>query len=150
MKRRDMLKAGLVAGAALSTSGRLLAKAYNWEDPFPVKGKVTVAEFGAKWCAGCPEMEVIFNKVKDYYGDRVAMVYVDMDKYQGIEEKYLIDRMPSQRFFDVHGSRSGTTTGRSRRRSSKSVSRFCSSTPKRTVRRASSDKRNTGRFCYSA
>ncbi len=103
MKRRDMLKAGLVAGAALSTSGRLLAKAYNWEDPFPVKGKVTVAEFGAKWCAGCPEMEVIFNKVKDYYGDRVAMVYVDMDKYQGIEEKYLIDRMPSQRFFDVHG-----------------------------------------------
>ncbi len=103
MKRRDVVKAAMVLAATSTASGQLLAKAYNWEDPFPIKGKVTVAEFGAKWCAGCPEMEAIFNKVKDYYGDRVAMVYVDIDKYQGIEDKYLIDRMPSQRFFDIHG-----------------------------------------------
>ena len=48
-------------------------------------------------------MEKIFNKVKGYYGDRVAMVYVDLDIYKGIEDKYLIDQMPAQRFFDIHG-----------------------------------------------
>jgi thioredoxin 1 len=105
MKRRDIVKAGVALGVGLTVGTSVLAKAYPWEgkEPFPVKGKVTVAEFGASWCAGCPEMEKIFYKVRDYYGDRVAMVYVDIDKYAGIEEKYLVERMPSQRFFDVHG-----------------------------------------------
>lgn len=103
MKRRQIVKAGLVLGMSMSAAGPLLAKDPWGEDPFPVKGKVTVAEFGAKWCAGCPEMEKIFNKVKEYYGDRVAMVYVDIDVYKGIEDKYLVQQMPAQRFFDIHG-----------------------------------------------
>lgn len=103
MKRRQVVQAGVAFSLSMSAASALLAKDPWGEDPLPVKGKVTVAEFGAKWCAGCPEMEKIFNKVKGYYGDRVAMVYVDLDIYKGIEDKYLIDQMPAQRFFDIHG-----------------------------------------------
>ena len=37
------------------------------------------------------------------YGDRAAFVVVDIDKYQGIENKYLIEQLPSQMFFDAKG-----------------------------------------------
>ncbi len=108
MNRRKLIQAGLAIGVTMSPVAQLLAAdavagGAKWTDPFPVKGKVTVAEFGAKWCAGCPEMEAIFNKVKAYYGDRVAMVYVDIDQYPGIEDKYLVAQLPGQRFFDIHG-----------------------------------------------
>lgn len=101
MLRRQILT--LAASALALGSLAFGVQAEELKDPFPVKGKVTVADFGAKWCAGCPEMEKIMIELQKEYGDRAAFVVVDIDKYQGIENKYLIEQLPSQMFFDAKG-----------------------------------------------
>ena len=101
MLRRQILT--LAASALALGSLAFGVQAEEVKDPFPVKGKVTVADFGAKWCAGCPEMEKIMIELQKEYGDRAAFVVVDIDKYQGIENKYLIEQLPSQMFFDASG-----------------------------------------------
>lgn len=100
MKRRQLIAGA--AGAALLSSSTLVAAAEKPE-PFPVKGKVTVVDFGASWCAGCPEMAQRMKEMQQEYGDRAAFVVIDIDEYPGIEHKYLIDRMPHQRFYDAFG-----------------------------------------------
>ena len=82
MLRRQILT--LAASALALGSLAFGVQAEELKDPFPVKGKVTVADFGAKWCAGCPEMEKIMIELQKEYGDRAAFVVVDIDKYQGI------------------------------------------------------------------
>ena len=71
--------------------------------PFPVKDKVTVVDFGAPWCASCPEMERLMRQMQEEYGDRAAFVTINVDEWQGIEEIYLIEQMPSQIFYDKTG-----------------------------------------------
>ena len=100
MKRRQLI-AG-VSAAALLTSTAVMA-ATEKPEPFPLQGKVTVVGFGASWCAGCPEMAQRMKEMQQEYGDRAAFVVVDIDDYPGIEDKYLIDRMPHQRFYDAFG-----------------------------------------------
>ena len=63
----------LAASALALGSLAFGVQAEELKDPFPVKGKVTV------------------------------FVVVDIDKYQGIENKYLIEQLPSQMFFDAKG-----------------------------------------------
>ncbi len=48
-------------------------------------------------------MTEIFSELQEEYGDKAAFVVIDIDKYQGIEDKYLIEQMPSQMFFDASG-----------------------------------------------
>lgn len=102
MLRRTMVKMMALA----STMGALAFGSVQAEEmkvPFPVKGKVTVADFGADWCAGCPEMFALMDEMQKEYGDRAAFVKVDIDKYQGIENTWLIEQLPSQIFFDAAG-----------------------------------------------
>lgn len=102
-----MLRRSVVKMMALATTmGALVfgsVQAKDMEVPFPVKGKVTVADFGADWCAGCPEMFAVMDEMQKEYGDRAAFVKVDIDKYQGIENVWLIEQLPSQIFFDAQG-----------------------------------------------
>lgn len=97
MKRRQLL--------ALFSAATLLSSAHAEEkpEPFPIPGKVTVVDFGASWCAGCPEMAQRMRKMQKEFGDRAAFVVVDIDDFPGIEKKYLIERMPHQRFYDASG-----------------------------------------------
>lgn len=109
MFRRQMI--GALASAALLAGLSANVFAADWVEPFPVKGKVTVVDFGAEWCASCPEMEALMKKLQKDYGDRAAFVTVDIDKYPGIDDKYLITSMPTQMFYDVHGEPIWVHTG---------------------------------------
>lgn len=102
MLRRQILTAVLGAAAMSLTFGSVQA-AEKWVEPFPVKDKVTVVDFGAEWCASCPEMVQVMKDMQKEYGDRAAFVIIDVDKYQGIEDKYMIETMPSQMFYDAFG-----------------------------------------------
>lgn len=97
MNRREIL--------ALLFLGSFLCCAYAQEkpEPFPVQGKVTVVDFGASWCAGCPEMSQRMSDMQKEFGQRAAFVVIDIDEFPGIEKKYLIERMPHQRFYDASG-----------------------------------------------
>ena len=102
MLRRQCIAA--MAGAVLFAGALSPAHADKaLEEPFPVKGKVTVVDFGAEWCESCPEMIKLMEEMQKEYGDRAAFINIDVDKYQGIEDKYLIEQMPSQMFFDASG-----------------------------------------------
>ena len=56
-------------------------------------------------------MEALMKKLQKDYGDRAAFVTVDIDKYPGIDDKYLITSMPTQMFYDVHGEPIWVHTG---------------------------------------
>lgn len=84
--------------------GLMTAPAFSSpQEPFPVPGRVTVVDFGASWCASCPEMEALMKKLQEAYGDRAAFVTVDIDRYRGIEDKYLIEQLPAQLFYSDKG-----------------------------------------------
>ena len=76
MQRRNLIGKGaaLAAFAALPGASLLAAEAAADEPapkkkdkdkdlPFPVKGKVTVVDFGAPWCASCPEMAKLIEEM---------------------------------------------------------------------------------------
>ena len=94
MFRRQFVAA--VLGSALIALSAGAAAAEQKKEPFPVAGKVTVVDFGAPWCAGCPETEQVMRDLQKEYGDKVAFVIINVDEYRGIEDKYLIETMPSQ------------------------------------------------------
>ena len=101
MFRRQFVAA--VLGSALIALSAGAAAAEQKKEPFPGAGKVTVVDFGAPWCAGCPETEQVMRDLQKEYGDKVAFVIINVDEYRGIEDKYLIETMPSQMFYDKTG-----------------------------------------------
>lgn len=122
MKRREFIGAGLSAAMlaavgtveaaeadreAETTADKTPAKKAPRRDlkdvPFPVKGKVTIVDFGASWCASCPEMAELMGQMQKEYGDKAAFITIDIDEWQGIEDVYLIDEMPAQIFYDRKG-----------------------------------------------
>lgn len=106
MQRRDLLEraAAVAALSAMPFGAALAAEAKDKkEPPFPVKGKVTVVDFGAPWCASCPEMEELMKKMQKEYGDRAAFITINIDEWGGIENEWLIEELPSQLFFDRTG-----------------------------------------------
>lgn len=99
MKRRTCLSLLMGAPWLWTVTAAHAAKV----EPFPVKGKVTVVDFGAKWCASCPEMEALMKQMQKEYGQKAAFVTIDIDEYPGIDDKYLIESMPTQIFYDAAG-----------------------------------------------
>lgn len=102
MFRRQFV-AAVLGSALIALSAGACAAQKDWKEPFPVKGKVTVVDFGAPWCAGCPETEKVMKDLQKEYGDKAAFIVINVDEYQGIEDKYLIEMMPSQMFYDKTG-----------------------------------------------
>lgn len=108
MFRREIICAAASAALLLSTgfahaAGTAENSNYDPKYPFPVPGKVTVVDLGATWCASCPEMEELMKQMQKEYGDRAAFVTIDIDKWRGIEDVFLIDQMPAQIFYDAKG-----------------------------------------------
>ena len=63
MLRRQFIAA--MAGAVLFAGALSPAHADKaLEEPFPVKGKVTVVDFGAEWCESCPEMIKLMEEMQ--------------------------------------------------------------------------------------
>jgi thioredoxin 1 len=68
-------------------------------------GKPTVVEFGANACASCREMKPVLEALRREHGSRIAVVDVDLiqQKEAGYIQRYRIQLMPTQVFFDARG-----------------------------------------------
>jgi thioredoxin 1 len=76
-------------------------------------GKPTVAEFGANACVACREMKPVLEALRREHGDRISVVDVDLiaDKHLGYLQRYRIQLMPTQVFFDAKGREIGRHMG---------------------------------------
>lgn len=77
-------------------------------------GKPTVAEFGAYACASCREMKPVLEAVRRDHGERFAVVEVDLLKQKEVAyiQRYRIQLMPTQVFFDAQGHETGRNVGK--------------------------------------
>lgn len=77
-------------------------------------GKPTVAEFGANACAACREMKPILEALRRDHGGRISVVDVDLiaQKQMGYLQRYRIQLMPTQVFFDAQGRETSRHMGK--------------------------------------
>jgi thioredoxin 1 len=68
-------------------------------------GKPTAAEFGANACVQCREMKIVLDALRQTHGERIAIVNVDLIAHKEADyiQRYRIQLMPTQVFFDAQG-----------------------------------------------
>jgi thioredoxin 1 len=66
-------------------------------------GKPTLAEFGWRKCIPCKEMRPILEELDKQYRDKLNVVIVEIPYHEDLAEKYGVNVMPVQIFFDSEG-----------------------------------------------
>ncbi len=69
----------------------------------PVPGKVTMVDIGAKKCIPCKMMAPIMEELEKEYKDKAAIVFIDVWENPGAGDKYGIQLIPTQIFYDAQG-----------------------------------------------
>jgi thioredoxin 1 len=77
----------------------------------PVKGMVTLVDLGANACLPCKMMAPILAKLEKEYRGRAAIVFIDVWKTAGQAERFNIQAIPSQIFYDKNGKEVYRHTG---------------------------------------
>ncbi len=66
-------------------------------------GRPTLVDFGASFCIPCKRMKPILDSLKTEYSGRANVLFVDIKQERDIPEKYKIQIMPTQVFYDAKG-----------------------------------------------
>ena len=118
--RRRQLALGAIAGVLASGLGVALYgrsggvpatrpdSATLPEDPVEQalrRGRPTLIQFGANACAACREMKPVLEALQREHGARFTVMNVDLiaQKHRGYLQRFRIQLMPTQVFFDVAG-----------------------------------------------
>lgn len=72
----------------------------------PVKGKITMVDFGQSGCVGCMLQAPVIRSLEEKYreSDQVAIIYIDITTHTGQVTKYQIEELPTQIFYDKDGN----------------------------------------------
>lgn len=96
----------------------------SWEAPIPpssgvarvakatASGLPTIAEFGAKSCVSCREMEGILTSVANKTAGKANVLVIDISKDYEAAKVFQIRLMPTQIFFDAQGHEVGRHMGK--------------------------------------
>ena len=71
--------------------------------PVPTPGVVTMLELGADRCVPCKMMAPIVEELKQEYAGRVSIVFIDVWKNPEQGNRYDIQSIPTQIFYDKDG-----------------------------------------------
>lgn len=66
-------------------------------------GRPTMVDFGASYCIPCKKMKPILDSLKKEYSGRANVIFVDLKEERDMPDKYRIQIMPTQVFFDAKG-----------------------------------------------
>ena len=69
----------------------------------PVKGMVTMVDFGASFCAPCKAMAPFLEKLEKEYKGRAAILVLDVGKAPDLCERFAIVELPTQVFYNKEG-----------------------------------------------
>jgi thioredoxin 1 len=86
----------------LGTAGTLFAEPAAVPE-IPVKGMVTMADFGAPFCAPCKAMYPFLERLEKEYKDRAAIIVLDVGKSPELCDQFGISELPTQVFYNKQG-----------------------------------------------
>ena len=69
----------------------------------PIPGMVTMVDVGAKSCIPCKMMIPLIEELSKEYEGRAAIAFIDVWVNQGEIDKYEIQAIPTQIFYDANG-----------------------------------------------
>ncbi len=78
----------------------------SWASPdkeVPVKGMVTLVDLGANTCIPCKMMAPILAKLEKDYQGKAAIVFIDVWKFKDQADRFGVQAIPTQIFFDKTG-----------------------------------------------
>ncbi|MFO8091205.1 MAG: thioredoxin family protein [Desulfatiglandaceae bacterium] len=87
---------GSIAGVECSSAGEPSLD-------FPVKGMVTMVDFGANTCVPCRMMEPVLKKLKKEYEGRAAVVFVNVLTHKQVALDLGVRAIPVQFFYNKEG-----------------------------------------------
>ena len=87
----------------LATAAGTIAATAEGVPQTPVPGKVTMVDIGAKKCIPCKMMAPIMEELEKEYKDKAAIVFIDVWENPGAGDKYGIQLIPTQIFYDAEG-----------------------------------------------
>lgn len=67
------------------------------------KPQITFMEFGSTTCVPCKMMEKVMEEVKDIYGDKIDIQFIDVTKERNKAKEYGIKLIPTQIFYNEKG-----------------------------------------------
>ena len=77
----------------------------------PEKGMVTMIDLGAKKCIPCKMMAPILEKLEKTYKGQAAIVFIDVWEHRDQAQRFGIQAIPTQIFFDKEGTEVFRHTG---------------------------------------
>ena len=88
----------------------LCLPAQGQAEEIPARGKVTLLNLQSD-CIPCDLQDRIVNRVKKTYADRVAFIFLDVEKHPAEKEKYGVKILPTLVFYDASGKERDRRTG---------------------------------------
>ena len=74
-------------------------------------GKPTVIDLGARQCIPCKKMAPILESLSGEYRGKATVLFIDVREDQDAAEKFRIQMIPTQIFFNAHGKEVKRHTG---------------------------------------
>lgn len=102
MKRVIMLLGMLVVIASTPALAKDTAYEAMVRDALS-SGKPSIIDFGAGKCIPCKKMKPILDSLRQEYSGRANVVFVDVWIDNNIGEKYRVQMIPTQIFYDARG-----------------------------------------------
>lgn len=61
--------------------------------------QLTLVDFFATWCAPCKAMHPVLEQFKEYVGEGIRIIKIDVDKNQALSNAYGIQSIPTLMLF---------------------------------------------------
>ncbi len=83
----------------------------NAVPPIPTPGMVTMVDLGAKECVPCKMMAPILVELEQEYQGRASIIFVDVWQHRDQAQRFGIQAIPTQIFYDQAGREVGRHMG---------------------------------------
>jgi len=94
---------GLMKGPSASDEGQIETAVESPAAARQVPGQVTMIDLGMLECIPCKLMAPIIEELQEEYEGKANIVFINVNEDPGMAEKYGIQAVPTQIFFDENG-----------------------------------------------